>query len=208
MEHFLVGAGMGLGLTVMAGPITLSIIESSIEGGRPGGIAAAAGTWISDLIYIALTLIGGTAIIDKFSMKADTPAVYIGGGIILLGFGIGFWRLRKKPVDLSNSSQNLKSLAGYFGLGFSINTFNPFSLVFWSTVALTMVLGEELSTGQTIAFYGGIMAMLMIGDSLKAILSGWMRQMLSSRGIQLLRSIVAICFAILGVAMIVRAFLL
>ena len=206
MEQFLLGLSIGLGLTVMAGPITLTIIESSVEGGRRAGLAAAFGTWTSDIAFITLALISGDALLSQMSIRAEAPWLYIIGGLILIGFGIALWMTRKRGVELTTQDVPFRSTIGHFFRGIAINSFNPFSVVFWSTITLTMVLGPELSRSSTIAFYVGIMSMLMIGDSLKVFLATWMRALLSSKGIRTVRSVVSVLFMLLGVIMIGRLF--
>ena len=45
----------GLILTMMLGPVTMIILRYGLQVNRMAGLWAAAGTWVSDLVYIWLT---------------------------------------------------------------------------------------------------------------------------------------------------------
>jgi arginine exporter protein ArgO len=58
MDLFLQGLLIGATLTVMIGPITFTILETSLTGGISHGIATATGMWSSDILYISLCYFG------------------------------------------------------------------------------------------------------------------------------------------------------
>ena len=68
METFFQGFGIGLGLTIMIGPITLTIIDASLSDGWKAGIVTAFAMWLSDLMFIAGIYYGGRELVDSLAL--------------------------------------------------------------------------------------------------------------------------------------------
>jgi hypothetical protein len=85
-----------------------------------------------------------------------------------------------------------------------VNTFAPFSLLFWPTVTLAIVIPKANSIPVAFAFYAGVMSSIMSGDILKAVFSGWVRQKISSGILTNIRTGLAALFAIAGLFFIGR----
>ncbi len=97
----LFGEGLltGLMLTLMLGPVTMVILRYGLQVNRVAGAWAAAGTWVSDFVFISFTYWMTTAI-DTWTRQPDSRlTIYLAGGTGLLGMGLLMLRVRKKPKD-------------------------------------------------------------------------------------------------------------
>ena len=85
----LLGEGLltGITLTLMLGPVTMVIVRSGLEINRNAGIWAAAGTWVSDLIFIAVTYWMTFAVQDWANDPDIRLSLYIIGGSSLMLMG-------------------------------------------------------------------------------------------------------------------------
>lgn len=181
----------------MIGPITFTILEASLTGGITHGIATATGMWSSDVLYISLCYFGAQTL--RETMQSDEMTQLIGtiGGCILICIGIFIWRSRKKREQTIPKNKILH-YTGHWLRGFVVNTFAPFSLVFWPTVTLTIVLAESRSTLHASSFYGGVMTSIVLGDILKSVFAGWISAHISPMRIMQLRTAIAVLFVGVG----------
>ena len=56
IEAFLKGVAISLLLVFSVGPVIFTIIKQSVNHGRPGGFAFVSGVWLSDVIWIILSM--------------------------------------------------------------------------------------------------------------------------------------------------------
>src|SRR6186713_2835438 len=91
-EGFLTGAM----LTMMLGPVTMVILRYGLQVNRVAGVWAAAGTWVSDFIFIGLTFWMTTAI-DSWSQQPGIRlTLFLVGGFGLLVMGALMLKTRRK----------------------------------------------------------------------------------------------------------------
>ncbi|MEO0790067.1 MAG: LysE family transporter [Bacteroidota bacterium] len=96
------------------------------------------------------------------------------------------------------------TLLSAFWQGFAINTFNPFPVIFWSTVALTLVHDEGLEGGQAFALYAGILSTIVLSDSAKIWSAKWLREKLASGWLDRVGQIGGALLVVFGLVLIVR----
>jgi len=201
VETFIQGFGIGLGLTIMVGPITLTIIDASLADGWKAGIITAMAMWISDLIFITGSYFGGKELVERITMDKMDVWLSFGAGAVLLTIGIILWSLRNKEIDLTQNAPTFGHGLGHAFRGFLVNTFSPFTLLFWPTIIITIVFAEEMPKSQSILFFVAIMLAIMSGDILKATFAGWLRQRISSQYMRYTRTLIAFFFAAGGIYM-------
>ncbi len=204
MEILLQGIIIGLSLTIMVGPITLTIIDASLAGGWKAGLVSALMMWISDFILIYLIYVGGQEMIESLTSGNVNNWVNFAAGAILLCIGIVLWFLRNKELDLSQSRPSAGSLVGHGFRGFLVNTFSPFTLLFWPTMIAGTVFGADMTRGQAIIYFAGIMGAIITGDLAKVFFANWIRTRISQKYMRTTRMATAVLFAAGGVYMLVR----
>src|SRR6188474_3026586 len=95
----------GLTLTIMLGPVTMIIFKYSIQVNRVAGVWAAAGTWVSDLVFIAITFWLTTSI----AVWSEKPSVrfwmYVISGIGLIIMGFLMIRIKREQVLTGNENK-------------------------------------------------------------------------------------------------------
>lgn len=205
MDLFLQGITLGLGLSILVGPILITILQSSLEYGKGAGFAVGLGIWMSDAIYIISTYFGLSQIkqlTDQANFELFTGII---GGLILIGFGSGIFFAKVKDPQLRVAQTGLTySPIKEFLKGFAINTFNPFTVFFWIGLSSTIVIEASYTLKEAFFFYGGILGTLVATDTLKVFASDWLRQYLSVKKITLLRRISGSVLIIFGIVLIVR----
>lgn len=206
MENLIQGIIIGLSLAIMVGPITLTIIDASLADGWKAGIISAAAMWMSDLMLILLIYYGGQEIMDSITIGGLSAWVSFIAAGILMSIGVVLWFLRNKKIDLSQSSPNPGHMIGHAIRGFLVNTFSPFTLLFWPTLIAGKVLGTEMTPAGSKLFFAGIMGALMTGDTLKAFFANWIRQRISDKYMRYTRVIIACAFMIGGLYMAYEGF--
>lgn len=211
MLSLLQGIQTGLLLCIMLGPIFFALIQAGVERGMRAGLMVGLGIWISDLIFIFSVFFGASylvAVTEWTGFKATFGAI---GGIILLGFGIGMMVTKSPPLPTIEEGRPAIGAKTYLGLwikGFLINTINPFTFFFWLSVMSLIMLGEDYSTNAATLFFIGVMATIILTDTLKVALAKFIRRYMTDRHIHLLRIISGAALVVFGVVLMVKVFLL
>lgn len=191
-------------LALLVGPLVVLLLQLSIRRGTLAAFAAAFGIWVSDLLFILVTHygMGGLGNIRGYSYFDE-----IVGGIgvaILLGTAIFMWF--RRPPDLSGE-RVLPSKRGLFGAflqGFAINTFNPFTIGFWSFFTLTQVHERELTDAAAWAVYAGILGTIVISDAAKVLAARKIRELLRPEVLVKVQRVGAVVLALFGVGLGLR----
>jgi threonine/homoserine/homoserine lactone efflux protein len=203
VELFVQGLLLGLGVTAMIGPITLTILDSSLTAGWRMGIVAASAMWLSDIIYISISFYTGKVLLSFGSGAGGDIWFDIFAGIVLIIIGIVLWRMRGAKVSASGVKRS--ETVGHFIRGFVVNSVSPFTMVFWPTITISMVSDEQLSQTRALWLYSGILVALIAGDTLKAVFASWIRTRISDRLIRQIKSLISVGFVCIGLFLIVRA---
>ena len=162
----------GLLLTSMVGPITLTILRYGVVSGHRTGMAVAAGTWMSDIVFIVPTWFLTAGMEAWLEQSGVRPTLHVVGGLGLIALG-GMLvrktaRAEVQAADVSRRYYRQALVAGFF-----VNSLSPFTLFFWLGAAVFLRAGEAWAGW----YYIGLMATLMAGDVAKA----WMAPKLASR---------------------------
>lgn len=179
------GVELGIVLTFLVGPVFFTIIQTSIERGFWRGVLVAVGVSISDILYVAICYFGFAQVLVSSNLK-----IYMAyaGGIILIGFGLYHLLIksRAKPVSALSSIQE-KRLFRYVVKGFLINGMTPMVLFFWiGTVSLATINFGYEKGGEFVLFFASMLVTILTTDILKAYLADKLRQLLTSRSLQIM----------------------
>jgi len=88
--------------------------------------------------------------------------------------------------------------------GFLINTVNPFTVIFWTSVISAFAVEESLYSWNSCLFFGGILGVIITTDSLKLFLAEKISEKLQHTHIIIMRKVSGMALFLFGIAMIVR----
>jgi threonine/homoserine/homoserine lactone efflux protein len=205
MVHFFNGLVWGIFLAILVGPLLFALIQTTLEKGIKYGFSVGSGIWFSDLLFILATYFGVNSIYKLLQWENFELTVGIVGGIILILIGSSI--VFSKPPTLQDekvSTSKIKGLGSSFGLGFIINTFNPFTVLFWLGVMTTTVEDKGLDRIDTIWFACGIFAMIVLADSVKIVFAQKIKKWLTLKHIIIARKISGIAMISFGLILIGR----
>jgi threonine/homoserine/homoserine lactone efflux protein len=197
MDLYLQGLLIGATITLMIGPITLTIVDASLTVGISYGIITAIGMWCSDLLYISLCYFGAQQLQDTLQSEEMTRIIGIIGGCILILIGIFIWTSRRQKPH-TEPKHKILYYSGHWFRGFMVNTFAPFSLVFWPTITITYVIPNAVSDAHASSFYFGVLTSIITGDTLKSFFAGWISHRISSTTVKQIRIGLAALFVLVG----------
>jgi len=198
------GILLGLVLAAMVGPLTVSLLHTSIEKGLPAGFAVAVGIWLSDLLFMTSVFYGFQTIEGLIQTNHFEETVAITGSIVLCVIGIG---ILKKKNEFAPQAVKLRTKDWLTAVtqGFMINTINPFTFIFWTTVMGTIVLKNGWIGSEALVFFAGIMFTIMAADSIKVILSKPIHRWLTPGRWKTIKVISGASFILFGVVLLVRS---
>ena len=196
------GILIGLGLSVMIGPIFFALIQTAIERGVKNAIYLALGISLSDLFYILLVYFG----LHEF-MSSPTMHTYlgIGGGIILIIFGIqNFFKKNKLHQEsvLVESKRVYKTILK----GFLLNSLHPGVVVFWFASVGGMLAKSDHTEIQTLILFSVAVLTNFLMDLLKIKLSKIMSKYLTLKMMKILNYSVGAILIICGGVLLYSTF--
>lgn len=200
---FLQGVGLGLVLAAMVGPLTVSLLHMSIEKGKTAGFYVAAGIWISDFLFMMGVYFGFQYLEKVIALPGFERGMGIAGSIILLMVGVGILKKSGEPAPEAIKLKN-KDIFGAMLQGFSINSINPFTFIFWTSVMGAVVLKNQWETHETITFFSGILMTIIVSDSAKILLSTPIHHWLTPGRWKKIKWISGGAFIVFSVALLVR----
>ena len=203
MIHLWNGILLGLALSILVGPIVFALIQVSMEQGMKAGTWVGLGIWISDLLFIIGIILG----INQISTVVDAPlfAPILGflGGFVLIFIGVSMFI--SKPASMEAAHFELLPSAWKLWLnGFLINTLNPFTVIFWTSVITSFAIEESLFSLNSWLFFGSILGTIIFTDGLKIVLAKTISQKLQPFHILMMRKVSGVALFLFGIGMIVR----
>jgi len=104
-DAFLKGLAISLLLIFSVGPVIFAVIKQSINHGKPGGFSFIAGVWLSDIIWIVLSVSFSQVV--KVLMNFKVP-IGIVGCCLLIGMGVYYVFFKKiiprklqQPIEIA-----------------------------------------------------------------------------------------------------------
>ncbi len=201
------GFVLGIGLSILVGPMMFIFLQIGIERGFRAGLAAGLGVWISDFSYIVAVYFGISYI--RQIIAWDGFEFWLGsiGGIIIMI--IGLTTLLSRAPQKSQQGKIDTTNNSYFSLftkGFVVNTFNPFPLIFWSGV-MTSFSAKYSGAGAAALLFGSILLTVIFTDMLKILLAKRLQKILTDRNVYYLRRGSGIILLVLGLGLFIRSWL-
>ena len=205
MEPIQDGILAGLWLSVLVGPLVVIIVQNTLAKGIKHGFLTLLGIWISDLIYIVATytLLSKVTAVQRSAFFTESIGLF--GGIIVLIIGIGILLNKPKELDFNEQPSNSKRdvFVSIFQ-GFSVNTFNPFTITFWTGATSTAIAHDGWFTSEHIIFLSTILVVIICTDSLKVFFAHKIRMYVNQILINKVNKGAGFIIAICGVYLIVK----
>lgn len=194
----------GLVLALLVGPLLVLLLQLSLRRGTLAAFAGALGIWLSDTSLAAATHFGLGGLNTIANSIYLTKIIGTVGGAVLLIVAIITWF--RKPVDLSEERgvPDHGSLLSAFAQGFAINTFNPFTISFWSFFSVTQVHDRGLTDDAALAVYAGLIITIVFTDIIKVLSARKLRDFLTPKMMVRVQRFGALALAVFGVVLAVR----
>ncbi len=209
IEAFLKGVAISLLLVFSVGPVIFTIIKQSINHGRPGGFAFVFGVWLSDIIWIILSM--GFGEVVKTLLHFKIP-IGIGGCFFLIGMGIYYAFLKKikprrleEPIiiagdELTATGTKKTNYFAIFSSGFIVNTLNPGVISFWVIMAAS--LSSVYSFNHQVIIFATCLGINVLADTAKVLGAGFIGKKLSDKNILLINRISGWLYLVFGISIL------
>jgi L-lysine exporter family protein LysE/ArgO len=137
----MIGLLLGWGAAIPLGPINLEIIRRNININTRSGIALGLGACTADLTYLFLLLAGALTILNHVIILKIIGFV---GALIIAWFGYSAIKL---PISKMKSSVPIKTKSFAKGIwdGYILTLINPFTILFWSSLSVTIAVTVKSS---------------------------------------------------------------
>jgi threonine/homoserine/homoserine lactone efflux protein len=207
------GLAISLLLVFSVGPVIFTIIKQSINHGRRGGFSFVTGVWLSDIIWVVLSVSFGELVKELLNFKVP---IGIAGCSFLIGMGIYFAfikkvaprRIQEQQVEIAGDeitpAGKKTNYLAIFTSGFIINTLNPAVISFWMLMAAS--LASVYSFNHQIIIFSTCLGVNMLADVGKVMGAGYIGKKLSDRNILLINRISGILYLVFGVAILAGIF--
>jgi threonine/homoserine/homoserine lactone efflux protein len=181
------------------GPIFFTLIYGSADKGLGFGLKIGAGIWFSDLLFISgFGLIYSSPIFTRV-FDDYFPYLKIFGALFFILFGI-------IVIMKKSSSPDKKKIfeSGYsaFFAGFSVNTFNPFTLVFW-TGLYASIQPITIETYYYVPMISALLFTIIIGDAIKIFFANKILRDLTESRMRILRIVAGLAIIIFGLVLMI-----
>lgn len=157
------GAGFGLLIAVLLGPVFFALIQTSITKGFKAGAAMAVGIVGSDAFCVFISFFGLLQVIQS---PIVLQWIGIFGGLFMLGYGIFLVlsnKVRTPSVDLPEVQIGWM-LGGSIAKGFLLNILNPFVIVYWLGVSSFVSAMPEFDRTDKMLFFAGTLGTIFLTD--------------------------------------------
>jgi threonine/homoserine/homoserine lactone efflux protein len=200
------GIKVGLILSFMIGPIFFALVQTSVDEGFRAGLMVAVGIWVSDTSYVLGVYFGVSLLANVVNTQTFTLTLGIAGSILLTIFGLATLLTIPKGL-LTNTLPEYKRSSSYLSLfikGFLINTINPFTVFFWTSLMGSVVIKDGFNGTQAFVFFAGVLGTIVVTDLLKVLLAKRIRYSLRPVHLLWLRRISGAALIAFGVVLLVR----
>lgn len=204
MQYIIEGILFGLTLTILLGPIFIVLVQCSLERGARAGIIAGTGIWTSDVLIVLLSLYFIKRISPYVQSKGFIFWMGLTGGIVLITVGM-VTIMRKPKIEFGKKRITASGVLDYWTRGFVVNTFNPFTFVFWLSVISSFIVTRQLTTLESSLFLGSIIGTIVITDSLKVVLAKLIRNRIDEKLLALINKIAGTALIIFGFILLIRS---
>lgn len=199
MPPFITGLFFGLVFIFSLGPGFFALVQTSVQKGFRKAVLLAIGVSLSDMMYVVLALMGVASLLEEPSVKFWMAIV---GTVVLFGYGLYSWFRKPKIYSVEELQTTDAPYLMYVAKGFLLNGLNPFIVVFWVSIIGFVSVNYEMSSGQQIPFFAGVLTTIFSMDMLKAFLAQRVRCLVTPRSILIMNRSVAAILMLFGIQML------
>ncbi len=201
LSIILEGIIVGVTLSILIGPVFFQLIQATIENGVRAGLIYASGIWLSDIIFIFLTIFACSQI-SQFE-KDFHHGLNIASSLLLIGFGIV--NFIQKPKILTEQNNNYTLQSGiYFVSGFVVNSINPATTLIWIALASRLQIMKINTTALITAYFLSIWLTIALFDLLKIAFAKKLKSNLNQQNLSLLNKIIGGTLCACGIFLILK----
>jgi threonine/homoserine/homoserine lactone efflux protein len=204
VEYVVQGLIYGMSLSILLGPIFVALTQTSLSAGWKAGMWVGVGIWSSDLAVI----LGSYYFTAQFKEMTTNPlypfwSAIIGGSILAL---VGIMTFLSSPKPVTENTETKKWIkTGYFGKGFAVNFFNPFTFFFWFTLMHTYGSLQKTTTYEIVMLFSTILTTIVLTDSAKVLAAAWISKRMSPSIIQITRQIAGLIIFGAGIVILIKS---
>jgi threonine/homoserine/homoserine lactone efflux protein len=186
----------GLFLSILIGPLLVTLVDTSVKHGIKKAMCVAGGIWFSDILFILSVAYLSVRYEDVIQSRYITYGSWV-TGLVFLGVGLLYLIKKDEPIKGAKWQFPLNGI-WQFWKGFLVNTINPFTLVFWSSVAANQVVLRDQSANMVALFFITILVVIIFTDTLKVILANRISFFLKVNTLGYLRAFSGLVFLVSG----------
>lgn len=193
---------VGFFTAFIMGPVFWVLLETSITKGFRAAVAFDLGVIIADTCFILICYLGSFQLLED---ESNRQGLFVLGGTILFLYGIFSWinrrRKNKKQPKIKKFKEN------YFGLvakGFAINILNVGVFIFWGGVLIVSSPAIGKSFADFSLFFAIVLLSYFATDLIKISVANRFKNLLTSKGILIVNTIISIILMVSGVVLIVK----
>lgn len=179
----------GIALSLMLGTVFFFIIQNSLDHGFKTGFLIAIGVVISDLILIALAMLGSEMLPSLSGFK--TFMTIFAAGLLFI---MGYRSFTKNSSALWSGGKGENRVLFLAANGFILNIINPANAVNWFAIALYLKDVEQYNTLQRILFFSGALTTIVLTEVGIAWGASALKRFLSERVLQWINRITGLIF--------------
>jgi threonine/homoserine/homoserine lactone efflux protein len=191
-------------LALLVGPIIVLLIQLSLRRGTLAAFAAAVGIWCSDTAFVFVTHYGMGGLAGITQQTYFNEVVGTIGALLLVGTAVVMWFRDPPNLDEPRDLPSRTGLISPFLQGFAINSFNPFTVTFWSVFSLTQVHERGLAEPEAWSVYAGILLTIIITDTVKVLAARKLREVLQPSVILWVQRAGGVALGLFGVVLGLR----
>lgn len=180
------GSLVGLSTLLFIGPVLFSLLESGMKSGKTGGIAAATGIFISDVLCVSICYLTAAKSIDDM----PNPTWIASAGGLILSF-MGVRSLLKKEFRTREYQPHKLEAMRAFTAGFLVNFVNPFVFIFWLGFIAFAQLRYQ-NENEVFIFLTSAIAVIYITDLLKGVFASKLRRIMDDQWLRIAYRIIGI----------------
>jgi len=175
MSSLGIGFALGwIGSMPVAGAVSVFVFQRGLAGRVRAGLFLSAGAAIAEVLWCAVARFGAAQLIDRWPVAGSVAKV--AGGLILIGLGIYFLRLKRR-LPAGGTDDSVSSSAREFGLGFTLVAGNISIPINWlALLAVVYSLGLDpftgppgfFSLGLALGIMGWFTALLLLLDRFRS----------------------------------------
>lgn len=208
IDALIKGLAISLLLIFSVGPVIFTIIKQSINHGRRGGFSFVVGVWLSDIIWVILSVSFSEAVKTLLHFKIP---IGIAGCGFLIGMGIYFAFIKKikprrkqEPIEIAGDeitpAGKKTNYFAIFSSGFIINTLNPAVISFWVIMAAS--LASVYTFNHQLIIFCTCLGINMVADVGKVLGAGYLGKKLSDKNIIRINRISGALYLVFGIAIL------